>query len=193
MRYLNENKNFKKIKTYSYYRNNCVSGAIVLAGVLGFNIYKDTEAFDADKLLSSGASVMYDSNGEVMYTYGSDENGTRENITYDDLPQVLVDAVIAAEDSRFFEHNGFDLPRIAKAAISNLATGGRQGGSTITQQLIKKTYFPNAERTYTRKLSEVFLAIQADKALSKEEILTLYLNKIYFGKKYSFDWGCCCM
>ena len=175
-------RTLKKLKPIRIIGTIALVSAIVLAGVLGFNIYKDTEAFDADKLLSSGASVMYDSNGEVMYTYGSDENGTRENITYDDLPQVLVDAVIAAEDSRFFEHNGFDLPRIAKAAISNLATGGRQGGSTITQQLIKKTYFPNAERTYTRKLSEVFLAIQADKALSKEEILTLYLNKIYFGR-----------
>ena len=175
-------RTLKKLKPIRIIGTIALVSAIVLAGVLGFNIYKDTEAFDADKLLSSGASVMYDSNGEVMYTYGSDENGTRENITYDDLPQVLVDAVVAAEDSRFFEHNGFDLPRIAKAAISNLATGGRQGGSTITQQLIKKTYFPNAERTYTRKLSEVFLAIQADKALSKEEILTLYLNKIYFGR-----------
>mgnify|MGYP001657671968 FL=1 len=152
-------------------------------GFLGYGIYKDTEAFDAKKLLSSGASVMYDKNGEAMYTYGSEENGTRENITYEDLPQVLVDAVVAAEDSRFFEHDGFDLPRIAKAAITNLAAGHiRGGGSTITQQLIKKTYFPNAEKTYTRKLSEIFLAIQADKALSKEEILTLYLNKIYFGR-----------
>ena len=175
-------KKLKKIKPIRIVGIVALVGAIALTGFLGFNIYNDTAVFDADKLLSSGASVMYDSDGEVMYTYGSDENGTRENITYDDLPQVLVDAVVAAEDSRFFEHNGFDLPRIAKAAISNLATGGRQGGSTITQQLIKKTYFPNAERTYTRKLSEVFLAIQADKELSKEEILTLYLNKIYFGR-----------
>ena len=154
--------------------------------VLAYGVYKDTETFDAKKLLSSGASVMYDDQGQVLYTYGSEENGTRENITYEDLPQVLVDAVVAAEDSRFFEHNGFDLPRIAKAAMSNLVAGGiRGGGSTITQQLIKKTYFPNAEKTYTRKFSEIILAIQADKALSKEEILTLYLNKIYFGRSTS--------
>ena len=160
----------------------------IFAGVsvLAYGVYKDTDAFDAKKLLSSGASVMYDDQGKVLYTYGSQENGTRENITYEDLPQVLVDAVIAAEDSRFFEHDGFDLPRIAKAAMSNLIAGGiRGGGSTITQQLIKKTYFPNAEKTYTRKFSEIILAIQADKALSKEEILTLYLNKIYFGRSTS--------
>ena len=155
---------------------------LVFACIFGYSVYKDTAAFDSKKLLSSGASVMYDSNGDIMYTYGSQENGTRKNVTYDDLPQVLVDAIVAAEDSRFFEHNGFDLPRIVKAALSNLKAGGiTGGGSTITQQLIKKTYFPDAQKTYSRKLSEIILAIQADKALSKEEILTLYLNKIYFG------------
>ena len=159
---------------------------LVFACIFGYSVYKDTAAFDSKKLLSSGASVMYDSNGDIMYTYGSQENGTRKNVTYDDLPQVLVDAIVAAEDSRFFEHNGFDLPRIVKAALSNLKAGGiTGGGSTITQQLIKKTYFPDAQKTYSRKLSEIILAIQADKALSKEEILTLYLNKIYFGRSTS--------
>lgn len=99
-----------------------------------------------------------------MYTYGSDVNGKRENITYEDLPQVLIDAVVAAEDSRFFEHDGFDLPRIAKTLITNLAhLSIRGGGSTITQQVIKKSYFPKEEQTYTRKISEIFLAIQATK------------------------------
>ena len=140
---------------------------LVFACIFGYSVYKDTAAFDSKKLLSSGASVMYDSNGDIMYTY-------------------LVDAIVAAEDSRFFEHNGFDLPRIVKAALSNLKAGGiTGGGSTITQQLIKKTYFPDAQKTYSRKLSEIILAIQADKALSKEEILTLYLNKIYFGRSTS--------
>ena len=159
---------------------------LVFACIFGYSVYKDTATFDSKKLLSSGASVMYDSNGDIMYTYGSQENGTRKNVTYDDLPQVLVDAIVAAEDSRFFEHNGFDLPRIVKAALSNLKAGDiTGGGSTITQQLIKKTYFPDAQRTYSRKFSEIILAIQADKALSKEEILTLYLNKIYFGRSTS--------
>ena len=157
--------------------------SVGIVGVFGYRVYKDTAAFNAERLLSSGASQIFDTDGNVVYTYGSDENGKRENITYDDLPQVLIDAVVAAEDSRFFEHNGFDLPRIIKAAFSNLVAGDiTGGGSTITQQLIKKTYFPNAEQTYSRKLSEVILAIQADKALSKEEIITLYLNKIYFGR-----------
>ena len=181
-----KNKTQKKINKKKVFIALTICILVALIGgvsVLAYGVYKDTETFDAKKLLSSGASVMYDDQGQVLYTYGSEENGTRENITYEDLPQVLVDAVVAAEDSRFFEHNGFDLPRIAKAAMSNLVAGGiRGGGSTITQQLIKKTYFPNAEKTYTRKFSEIILAIQADKALSKEEILTLYLNKIYFGR-----------
>lgn len=148
-----------------------------------WSVYKETEDFSAERLLSGEASKIYDANGELMYTYGSDENGKRENVTYEELPQVLIDAVVSAEDSRFFEHDGFDLPRIAKTFITNLAslriTGG---GSTITQQVIKQSYFPDAERTYTRKLSEVILAIQATKEISKEEIITLYLNKIYFGR-----------
>ena len=151
-----------------------------------WSVYKETEDFSAERLLSGEASKIYDANGELMYTYGSDENGKRENVTYEELPQVLIDAVVSAEDSRFFEHDGFDLPRIAKTFITNLAslriTGG---GSTITQQVIKQSYFPDAERTYTRKLSEVILAIQATKEISKEEIITLYLNKIYFGRSTS--------
>ena len=151
-----------------------------------WSIYKETDDFSANKLLSGEASKMYDENGELMYTYGSDTNGKRENVTYEDLPQVLIDAVISAEDSRFFEHNGFDLPRIAKTMITNLAhLSIRGGGSTITQQVIKKSYFPEAEKTYTRKASEILLAIQATKEISKEEIMTLYLNKIYFGRSTS--------
>lgn len=151
-----------------------------------WSIYKETDDFSAERLLSGEASKMYDVNGELMYTYGSDTNGKRENVTYEDIPQVLIDAVIAAEDSRFFEHDGFDLPRIARTLITNLAHGSiRGGGSTITQQVIKKSYFPEAEKTYTRKASEILLAIQATKEVSKEEIMTLYLNKIYFGRSTS--------
>lgn len=160
----------------------CLTGGSFFA----WSVYKETEDFSAQRLLSGEASKIYDENGELMYTYGSDVNGKRENITYEDLPQVLIDAVIAAEDSRFFEHDGFDLPRIAKTLITNLAHFSiRGGGSTITQQVIKKSYFPEEEQTYTRKISEIFLAIQATKEVSKEEIITLYLNKIYFGRSTS--------
>lgn len=164
--------------------------SIVIVGSLGvyfaWSVYKETDNFDASKLLSGQASRLLDANGEVYYVFGSDENGKRVNVEYEDLPQVLVDAVVAAEDSRYFEHDGFDLPRIAKAFISNLAAGRiTGGGSTITQQVVKKSYFPNEEKTYTRKFSEIFLSMEASKEVSKEEILTMYLNKIYFGRSLS--------
>ncbi|MFV0395330.1 MAG: transglycosylase domain-containing protein [Coprobacillaceae bacterium] len=157
-----------------------------VAVYFAWNIYKETDDFTAEKLLSGGSTRIFDDSGNEIYTLGSDENGKRVNVEYEDLPQVLVDAVVAGEDSRYFEHDGFDLPRIAKAFISNL-TAGRitGGGSTITQQVIKKSYFPDEEKTYTRKFSEIFLAMEATKEVSKEEILTMYLNKIYFGRSLS--------
>lgn len=151
-----------------------------------WNIYRQTDDFDAKNLLADEPSRIYDANGNLIFTLGSDENGKRMNVEYEDLPQVLVDAIIAAEDSRFFIHDGFDLPRIGKAFITNLSAGRiTAGGSTITQQVIKKSYFPEEEQTYTRKFSEIFLAMQATKEVNKEEILTMYLNKIYFGRSLS--------
>ena len=151
-----------------------------------WNIYKQTDEFDAKNLLADEPSRIYDANGELIFTLGSDENGKRMNVEYEDLPQVLIDAIIAAEDSRFFIHDGFDLPRIGKAFITNLSAGRiTAGGSTITQQVIKKSYFPEEQQTYTRKFSEIFLAMQATKEVNKEEILTMYLNKIYFGRSLS--------
>ncbi len=159
-----------------------VLGASVV-GYFVWNIYQDTAAFEVERLYSGEASVIYDANGEVIYQYGNDEYGKRENVTYDQLPEVLIDAVLSAEDARFFEHNGFDTVGLTRAAIENVVTlGGGGGGSTITQQLIKQSYFPAAERTMTRKVSELFLAIEAENEVGKEEILTLYLNKIYFGR-----------
>lgn len=91
-----KNKTQKKINKKKVFITLTICILVALIGgvsVLAYGVYKDTETFDAKKLLSSGASVMYDDQGQVLYTYGSEENGTRENITYEDLPQVLVDAV----------------------------------------------------------------------------------------------------
>lgn len=189
---VNKSKNTKSKKRLNWKRILTSLIIIIIVACLGtgaffaWSIYQETEDFSAEKLLSDEPSKIYDENGELMYTYGSDANGKRENVTYEDLPQVLIDAVVAAEDSRFFEHDGFDLPRIAKTMITNLAHFSiRGGGSTITQQVIKKSYFPEEQKTYARKISEIFLAIEATKEVSKEEILTLYLNKIYFGRSTS--------
>ncbi|OGW64896.1 MAG: hypothetical protein A3H49_02615 [Nitrospirae bacterium RIFCSPLOWO2_02_FULL_62_14] len=99
-----------------------------------------------------------------------------------DVPQVLIQAVIAVEDARFFEHPGLDLIGIARAVWTNLRRGGKvEGASTITQQLAR-SLFLSAERTYGRKIRELILAYKMELILSKEEILELYLNQIYFGQ-----------
>jgi penicillin-binding protein 1A len=99
-----------------------------------------------------------------------------------DVPQVLTQAVIAVEDARFFEHPGLDVIGIARAVWTNLRRGGKvEGASTITQQLAR-SLFLSAERTYARKIRELILAYKMELILSKEEILELYLNQIYFGQ-----------
>src|SRR5712692_213512 len=97
------------------------------------------------------------------------------------IPRYLVNAVVAIEDSRFFEHRGLDFVGIARAAITNLVSGKiRQGASTITQQLAR-SLFLSPKRDYERKAKEALLALKMEQILGKEQILELYLNQIYFG------------
>jgi len=104
-------------------------------------------------------------------------------LEYADMPTPLVQAVLAAEDDRFFSHPGVDYQGILRAVYSLATTGVRaQGGSTITMQ-VARNFFLSREKTYLRKLNEIILALQIEQVLSKEEILTLYLNKIYLGNR----------
>ena len=103
-------------------------------------------------------------------------------VEYREIPPVLIDAVLAAEDSRFFEHPGYDFEAIARAALANLEEGEVvQGGSTITQQYVKNTFFRTPARNFQRKARELRLAIEVEKRYSKTEILERYLNTVYFG------------
>jgi len=106
----------------------------------------------------------------------------RVNVDYEDLPQVLVDAVLAAEDKDFYVHGGVDPAGILRALWANVRNQDvQQGGSTITQQYVKNVYLTQ-ERTYTRKLKEAALAVKLERELPKQEILLRYLNTIYFGR-----------
>ncbi len=106
----------------------------------------------------------------------------RSLVRYGDIPSVLVDAVVATEDARFFEHEGYDLKSIARAALANLEEGDTvQGGSTITQQYVKNTFFRHPDRSFERKARELRLAMEVEDRYSKQEILERYLNTIYFG------------
>ena len=106
----------------------------------------------------------------------------RVQLSSTQIPRVVKDAVVAVEDARFWTHSGIDTKAIARAAFANLAHGSTvQGGSTITQQLAKMMYFPDAQRTFKRKLAEARVALRLEHQYGKDQILTMYLNRAYFG------------
>ncbi len=124
------------------------------------------------------ATVLYDVNGNSLGNYYELEN--REWASLDEIPTSLQNAVIAIEDVRFRRHMGIDFKRIIASLISNISSGSLQGGSTITQQLIKNTIL-SFEQTYKRKIQEASLALELEKQYTKNEILEAYLNTIYMG------------
>jgi penicillin-binding protein 1A len=107
----------------------------------------------------------------------------RSPLSYDKVPQQFIDAILAAEDDRFFSHDGVSIVGLLRAAVDLITTGSIQsGGSTITMQ-VAKNYFLTRERTFTRKFTEILLSLQLERELSKQKILELYLNKIFLGKR----------
>ncbi|MBR5110336.1 MAG: transglycosylase domain-containing protein [Clostridia bacterium] len=126
-------------------------------------------------------SFIYDSSGNLITDYKGTEN--RIMVSIDTMPMTLRNAFVAVEDARFYTHNGIDVKRIVGAFISNFVTGGQQGGSTITQQLIKNTLL-SSEQSYKRKIQEAYLAMQLETQYTKSEILESYLNTIYLGEDY---------
>lgn len=124
-------------------------------------------------------SQVYDRNNKKIGEFFRER---RVLVPYSEIPQQVVQAFLAAEDDQFFEHSGINFQGLLRAAIVNMRAGYKvQGGSTITQQ-VAKTLFLSSERSYTRKLKDMLLAIQMEQNLKKEEILYLYLNQIYFGE-----------
>ena len=153
--------------------------AVGLGGTTVFAYYIATAPkLDIDKLDVPYASEFYNMDGELFADI-YDENRTK--IQYDDLPDVLIDAVIATEDARFFEHSGIDLRRIGGAIKANIQHGfGSEGASTITQQVVENMFL-TPEKTIKLKVQEQWLALQLEREFSKEEILEMYLNKIFYG------------
>ena len=127
---------------------------------------------------------IYSADKQLIAEYG---NERRIPVPLERTPPLLIDAVLAIEDDRFYHHGGVDLRGILRAGISNLRSKSRaQGGSTITMQ-VARNFFLTPEKTYVRKLKEVLLAFNMERALTKDEILELYLNKIYLGNRaYGF-------
>ncbi|MBY6038090.1 penicillin-binding protein [Fictibacillus nanhaiensis] len=133
---------------------------------------------DAKSIHLEQNSILLDRNGESLYEFRADES--RIHLPYDEIPLYVRQAFIATEDQNFLKHHGIDGKAIARAFITNSAEGSiEQGGSTITQQLTRNLFL-NHERTYDRKLKELLISYRIEQQLSKEQILELYINAIYF-------------
>ena len=127
---------------------------------------------------------IYSSDNKLIAEYG---NERRVPVTLDQAPPLLLDAILVTEDDGFYHHTGVDFPGIARALASTIRSQSRgQGASTITMQVVRN-FFLNPEKTYARKLKEILLAFNMERALTKDEILELYLNKIFLGhRSYGF-------
>ncbi|MFN2474715.1 MAG: PBP1A family penicillin-binding protein [Chthoniobacterales bacterium] len=154
--------------------------ALVIYGfILASDCSRQAETYDLNELEKmESASVIVDRNDKI---FGQIYVENRETVPYDQLPRDLVNAVVAIEDNKFYQHSGYDLFGILRAAVRNATAGGvRQGASTVTQQLARNS-FALKERTFRRKIVEVFLARRIEDHYGKQKIMELYLNRIYFG------------
>ena len=136
-------------------------------------------------VVGNGYMMYKEAIEEVPLSTLVEEIKSKQNYTeIKELPKIYIDAVIAVEDHRFYKHNGMDVIAIGRAVINDIkAMRFVEGGSTITQQLSKNTYFTQ-EKKLTRKVAEVFMALEIEKNYDKDEILELYLNTSYFGDGY---------
>ncbi|WP_270607549.1 PBP1A family penicillin-binding protein [Enterococcus thailandicus] len=157
---------------------------LFLSGVGLFWFYaKDAPALTDKELDATVSSKLYTSTGELFEDLGAEK---REKITANELPQQLQDAIVSVEDRRFYKHIGVDPVRILGSALSNFTSGGLQGGSTLTQQLIKLSFFSTKaeDQTLKRKAQEAWMAVKLEQEKSKEEILTYYVNKVYMANGF---------
>ncbi len=157
-----------------------VAFALFAPGLLRLSEAAESQASVADQLAPvAQRSIVYDANGTEIGRLGLEN---RETVELDEVPQVAIDAVIAIEDRSFWTNPGIDLEAIGRAAMKNLGSGDvLQGASTITQQLVKNRVL-TPEVSVSRKLRELVLAYQLNTELSKQRILTEYLNTVYFGE-----------
>lgn len=161
---------------------------LIISSIIGFYIYYQINYKEfVDTIVENSEytdfklqenQTIYFSNGEEMLVYSPYQKETITNTS--DITNVIRNTTLAAEDERFYSHNGIDYKSIGRAFISNInSSTSTQGASTITQQLIKLTYLSN-EKTYDRKIKEIFISLGLEKKYSKDEILMAYLNKVYF-------------
>ncbi len=167
----------------------CFVGLAIFFGY----IVLSAPAFDPDNLYQQQSSIIYDNKGKVLTTLGVEK---REVVSYDELPEVLVNAIVATEDARFFQHNGFDLPRFSVATVKQLlGNSNAGGGSTLTMQ-VSKNHFTSREASgikgIIRKFTDIYMSIFViEKKYTKEEILEFYVNSAFLGSNsYGVEQAC---
>ena len=171
------------LKVLKYLLITGVSLAIIVAlaggGLFAYYI-SSAPKLSEKELKSTNSSLIYDVNNNLIADLGPEK---RENVSADNIPLNLVNAITSIEDKRFFKHRGVDIYRILGAAFNNIFRGSTQGGSTLDQQLIKLAYFSTstADQNFKRKAQEAWLALQLERKYTKQEILTFYINKVFMG------------
>ncbi|MGM9835034.1 MAG: transglycosylase domain-containing protein [Bacilli bacterium] len=179
-----KNVNDKKLRKYKV-RNIILitlmgSGIAILSSIIIFFLFivLTTEKFDPDKLLNRESTILYDINGNEFARLGIEN---RDTVSYEDLPQVLIDAIVATEDSRFFQHNGLDIARFAKATFGQITgQAGAGGASTLTMQIAKMSFNGTESQGFNgivRKFRDIYLSVfKIEKYNTKEQIMEYYVN-----------------
>lgn len=155
---------------------------IILSVFLGLSLSQTKNIIESEYITSFDTALptkLLDINGELITEFASDEK--REIISLNKLPQHVIDALITREDRIFYSHNGFSIKAVFRAVVGKLTGKSLGGGSTLTQQIAGTIFCDRTDMSITRKLKELWWAIQMERRYSKNEILELYLNKIYFG------------
>ncbi|NLM00105.1 MAG: PBP1A family penicillin-binding protein [Treponema sp.] len=159
-----------------------ITFAILFGGILGALLAGTVNTIRTENYTQFDSALptrLLDINGEVITEFASDEK--REMITFNQLPQHMIDALITREDRIYFDHNGFSFKALLRAVVGKLTGKSLGGGSTLTQQIAGTLYCDRTEMSYKRKIKELWWAFQMERRYSKTEILEHYLNKIYFG------------
>ena len=190
LKFLTTNKHGEPLNTKAKIFRVLLLGIVAIA-IVGF-IYvgaliltADTHNIDADNIYSrlSQRSTLYDDKGKEIDSVFS-EDGNRDNVSYSEIPEDMVNAIVAIEDKTFWKHNGFNFIRIAGAIKESIFGGGEiSGTSTLTQQLARNIYLAEtkSQRSMNRKILEAYYAVLIEKALTKEQIVEAYLNTVYLG------------
>lgn len=159
----------------------------IIIGIAGIAIFftiivNEAPEFNPQNLYTQESSIVYSAKGTEIAKLGTEK---REKISYDEMPQILIDAIVATEDSTFFQHNGFNAARFLKASLSQVLGGGGGGASTLTMQVSKNAYTSNVSSGFDgikRKFTDIYLSIfKIEKTYTKEEIMEFYVNSYYLG------------